>query len=110
MKAEEEKKRKAAMSSSLPKYQDLFKSYSPPKKTEPLLKSETVVDKPATPTTPVAAEPKKPVFINQKEPKIPQPPQLSKKITPVFEKPKEEVKTGTDDGKAKMDYDKLFGN
>lgn len=110
MKAEEEEKRKAAMSSSLPKYQDLFKSYSPPKKTEPLIKSETVADKPVVPTAPVAAEPKKPIFINQEEPKIPQPPQLSKKTTPVFEKPKEEVKTGTDDGKVKMDYDKLFGN
>ncbi|MFA5828481.1 MAG: ATP-binding protein [Candidatus Shapirobacteria bacterium] len=113
-KAEAEAKRMAETSSSLPKYQDLFKSYTPAKtagqtspppiKTGPLIKSETVGNKP------LVLEPKRPIFLNQEEPKIPQPPQLSKKTKPVFEEPKEEVKAATDDGKTKMDYDKLFSN
>jgi hypothetical protein len=107
-------------SGSLPKYQELFKSPPP----SPLPKFEA---------------PTKPLFINQqKEPVIPQPPQLAKKPKAEFVekteeslKPKEEIEEKTEeksqnpsqpaavspldkgDGKkdeAKMTYDKLFGN
>jgi len=102
-KTEEEAKKKMEVSSSLPKYQDLFKSYSAPMKpVEPLIKSETVGDK--------LMEAKKPVFINQEEPKIPQPPQLSKKTKPIFEEGSKDEKTGKSDENTKMDYDKLFNN
>jgi len=61
--------------------------------------------------------PTKPLFINQqKEPIIPQPPQLAKKAKAEFIK-SEEVSSGIVNSKkeekkddAKMTYDKLFGN
>ncbi len=86
---------------SLPKYQELFKS------TPPL------------PPLPKFEAPTKPLFINQqKEPVIPQPPQLAKKTKAEFTtkieeslKPKEEIKTAeAKKDEAKMTYDKLFGN
>lgn len=102
-------------SGSLPKYQELFKSA------------------PTLPPLPKFEAPTKPLFINQqKEPIIPQPPQLAKKIKAEFItkneenlkpkeemggkteeslKSKEEIKTEeTKKDDAKMTYDKLFGN
>ncbi len=85
---------------SLPKYQELFKSAPP------------------LPPLPKFEAPAKPLFINQqKEPIIPQPPQLIKKAKAEFVK-SEEVSNGIVNGKkeeikkdeAKMTYDKLFGN
>jgi len=115
LKAEAEAKKKTEMPSGLPKYQDLFKSYSPPKTTAPLnplpKKQETILKSETVASKPLILEPKKPIFINQEEAKIPQPPQLSKKTNPVFEKSdNNNTKTVKDDGKALSDYDKLFGN
>jgi len=100
---------------SLPKYQELFKSAPP------------------LPPLPKFEAPAKPLFINQqKEPIIPQPPQLIKKAKAEFVK-SEEVNNGIVNGKkeenkeetkteeakpaavdnsseTKMTYDKLFGN
>jgi len=65
------------------------------------IKNEEVLFK--RPEVVVVSEEKKPIFIKTEEPKIPQPPQLTRKPQPVFEEPKkEEIK--------KMDYDKLFGD
>jgi conjugal transfer ATP-binding protein TraC len=50
-------------------------------------------------------EKQKPVFIAGEEVKIPQPPQLVKKPTPVFEN-----KNQTDEEKDGLNYDDLFGN
>ena len=94
-------------SGSLPKYQELFKSAPP------------------LPPLPKFEAPTKPLFINQqKEPVIPQPPQLAKKTKAEFVDKKEETSQNPSqpaavspldkgDGKkdeAKMTYDKLFGN
>ena len=90
-------------SGSLPKYQELFKSPPP------------------LPPLPKFEAPSKPIFINQqKEPVIPQPPQLAKKPKAEFIekteeslKPKEEIVKKTEEAKkdeVKMTYDKLFGN
>jgi len=91
---------------SLPKYQELFKS-------------------PPLPPLPKFEAPTKPLFINQqKEPVIPQPPQLAKKIKAEFVEKKEEIKLNpsqptavspldkgdSEKDEAKMTYDKLFGN
>ena len=127
---------------TLPKYQDLFKSKLPPlpplPKYEPPVPTEATASKSSSPTPasqetplPKFETPKaevvnddkksnvilnnKPIFINQAETKIPQPPQLQKKINPVFvsEDIKPEVTSENKDQKAeekKMDYDKLFGN
>lgn len=108
IRVEGETKKENSNFTSLPKYQELFKS--PTVKLPPLPKFE---------------EPKKPVFMNQqKEPVIPQPPQLSKKAKAEFvnsekvnSKTEEEIKSGEvkpadtkSSGEAKMTYDELFGN
>lgn len=92
---------------SLPKYQELFKSPPP------------------LPPLPKFEAPTKPLFINQqKEPIIPQPPQLAKKVKAEFVEKKEEIslnpsqpaavspldKGDSKKDDAKMTYDKLFGN
>jgi len=117
---------------SLPKYKDLFinKPKLPP--LPPLPKFEP----PKVETIPTTGV--KPIFVNQvKEANIPQPPQLSKKPTPVFETPapaqpnpaginpsafqaspsfgKGDLKTDAPgskpaEDKTKMGYDELFGN
>ncbi len=96
----------------LPKYKDLFINNSgklpPLPKFEPL-KVETVSNN---------NQNNKPLFINKtEEVKIPQPPQLSKKTNPVFEKTQSPQPTtenvpdkSEENQKTKMDYDKLFGN
>jgi len=59
---------------------------------------------------------KKPVFINQTEVKIPQPPQFNKQIKPEFVTPEDKVVEAscdnkmTTDNKSKLDYDDIFGN
>lgn len=103
--AEEAEKKNSNLFGSLPKYQELFKS--PTAKLPPL------------PPLPKFEEPKKPVFMNQqKEPVIPQPPQLSKKPKAEFVQPKtEETKVSEtkpadtkNPGETKLTYDELFGN
>jgi hypothetical protein len=137
---------------NLPKYQDLFKAPKPtfePNKLPPLPKLDfedkktSINTPPVTPTEPVKpfvpykAEPvvnepiinndlsdKKPVFINQNETKIPQPPQLSKKNKPEFIKPEETQnlnsvnpktneplpqETGSNESK-KLSYEDIFGD
>jgi hypothetical protein len=104
-KIEEDNNKFSGSFGSLPKYQELFKS--PAAKLPPL------------PPLPKFDTPKKPVFMTQqKEPVIPQPPQLAKKakIEFVENKKNEEVKPADvkDSGEAKddtkMTYDELFGN
>jgi hypothetical protein len=136
-KAEEEQKKAESSSNkfgTLPKYQDLFKSFSggsnklpplpplPPlpkfEPTKPAITNEkpTVEVKPVI-EKPVVNDPKQPVFVNQpSEVKVPQPPQFAKKNQPVFdngakkeneEKPNDPTKS---DQGPKLSYDDLFGN
>ncbi len=84
----------------LPKYQDIFKTPNPvqtnqlpplPKLDQPvnnnvILKTETIGNS-TNNSQSNNLENKKPIFLNQVEQKIPQPPQLAKKIVPEFVAP-----------------------
>jgi len=126
-KADEEKQKAGGLggvNSGLPKYQDLFKSFSsggklpplpPLPKFEPPKTPPEVPLKPTVEFKPIIEENKKPedkapVFVPKtNEVKIPQPPQLVKKNEPVFEK-KEETKPEETKPIQKLNYDDLFGN
>ncbi len=154
-KVEEEKKKMSGTLGnfgSLPKYQDLFVNkpklpplpplpkFNPPNSTTTDINKS--ISQPATQakfelpktevvkSTPTNSGGNKPLFVNQvKEVNIPQPPQLAKKPTPVFEDKNpinqipsnpnksqipntnnQTTDTAKPDDKTKMDYDKLFGN
>lgn len=103
LKEEEEKKRLSGtfngfgQSGGLPKYGELFKASGmgklpPLPPLPPLPKFETV-----KPTM------SKPVFVSQPEPKIPQPPQLKKKII------SEQSPVNNEEQKKNLSYEELFG-
>lgn len=84
-----------------PKYKDLFKSFSDSDKLPPLPPLPKF--EPPKPETVIPQNNNKgPVFINQTEPKIPQPPQFAKKNVPEFIDNKQ-------NNDKKPDYDKLLG-
>jgi hypothetical protein len=85
-----------------------------------MFKAEPVEDKKEVPKPPLNTninnlENKKPVFINQAEIKIPQPPQFAKQIKPDFVAPeKKPVETVNNeagsDNKNKLNYEDIFGD
>jgi hypothetical protein len=97
----------------LPKYQDLFKS--PPEENQ-AIKKPNIMFKPEVVTSNSDSNNKKPLFINQEEVKVPQPPQLSKNLKPEFvkEEKKEEQEnssnTKNDNDTKKLKYEDIFGN
>lgn len=126
-KQQQENEFKKSMGGGLPKYKDLFvntgaklpqlpKFEMPTKQGMNLPKFE-----PPKPEIGNGNQNNKPVFVNKtEEVQIPQPPQLSKKPTPIFEEtknnqPPKEPESKTEDKNDKTDnskvgYDELFGN
>jgi len=78
-------------------------------KTSTILKTE-VVDNKTNGTQTNNLENKKPVFINQPEIKVPQPPQFAKKIKPEFVAPEENTNSLITKEEKKLNYEDIFGD